>query len=503
MGSRLLSSETVSESLIHIMYPVADQAVNYVISKMGYTDTFKNNIDVTTDFRKWSKTSDEGKSGRTRGDRVRVKLNPNVNPSTIKWEGSGTTVDLGNGNMLIQNSGSARAQRKPWASGQHISNSKLSILRDDWIGVDLTDSMVGTSISMEITYEFVDEYMANEALSKLFQVFQNGDMIGYIDIAYDVPIPKNTLSLLKYMYHLSQIDADHPNGALDENGRFLAAGWYKWMQEKSGNVITMMTNRNRPEHKEIVINKNHFQALYLIECSQETPTPLMPDGASITFNMTVQFARSNRILLEYPIIVNNNYVDSRYVPMERMVRAAGPDTMILWQNPAVAKTWLSTYTAWPPKPFMFPFWDPWMVPNDSRAWQHGYKPVIIAAFTLDNVDKEDAFTQFDFDTDPANVFQSKIDPVILKTIKEKKNKVFDCDEIVNITVFADDIAVDKKYLDISDGHTLIIKMKDSNAIYRMVVNVGKKIKEGPYNWNRVWITSIITINADRRNQKGR
>ena len=111
----------------------------------------------------------------------------------------------------------------------------------------------------------------------------------------------------------------------------------------------------------------------------------------------------------------------------------------------------------------------------------------------DDPDNPDAVTKFDFNTDMESVFESKLDPTIMDCIRRKKNRVFGVDEFVNITVFADDVAVyDKGHLDISDGHTLIIKNRRTEPIYRMVVSVGPTYPEYKLNQNRVWITCITT-----------
>jgi len=500
LANRLIISHSIGESLNHIHYKIVTQVAKSIVDRMGYHDLIAENIDIKSDFVDWTKTKNKDSAANIRGNRVRVKFNPNVNLSTIKWEGSGTTKDLANGNTLVQNpNGASVAQRMPWLLGYHMHKRNSSIMCDDEIGVDLNDRMVGSSMTMEVTMEFEDEFMANEALTRLFQCYTNGDMINYLDIMYDYPVPEQFIYLTKYLYHLKCLTASNENGAfqlIDGKRKFKIQEWYEWLKKYSNGTISVLFNRNRPEHKELVVNKNNFQALYLIECSQETPQPLDPAGASITFNVVIQFARANLMTLEYPVIINNNYVDPKMVPMERKIRAAGPETMIMWQNQAFTKYWHDTYTTWPPSPVKFPFYDPWNVPTDCCAWQNGYRPVLIAAFTIDDPDNKDGDTRFDFDTDPAAALGSVIDADILKCIKEKKNRVFGVDEFVNITVFADDVAIrpdgDEHLLDISDGHTLIIRNRRTLPVYRMVLSIGKPIRSQAWHWNRVWIASITT-----------
>ena len=502
MGNRLITTYSVGESLIHIHQPVAQQLAMHVAEKLGYLDLFQETghggIIVTSDQFDFSKTKNEFGKAAIREERMIVKFNPNVNPSTNKWEGSGTTKALANGNTTMQNQdGQNHSSRIPGFDGKHIPGRRFSIMHDDLIGVDLAEVTVGCSMTMECQMEFHDEFRATEALSRIFQCFTNGDMINYVDIMYDYPVPKYLQGIMRYLYHLRCLDEDHPDGnitVVDPQGKkhFDQKAWVEWLRKYSNCAISMLFNRNRDHVPELIVNKNHFQALYLIECSQEAPEKLDPHGWAVKFNMTIQFARANLMSLEYPVIINNNYVDPKYVPLERKIRAAGPDTMIMWQNPSVALEWQRTYLSWPPKPYKFPFYDPWEVPSDGRAPLWGYMPVLIAAFTLDDLKTENGVTIFDFETTPAEAFESKIDEKILECIREKKNFVFGCEQFVNVSVYADDVTVQRDMLDLSDGHTLTIKCRDRIPIYRLVISIGNPPKHGVYEWNRVWIVHIHT-----------
>ena len=501
MASRLITTYTVPESLIHIHQPIAQQVAMYVAERLGYLDLFRqsdNGIIVTSDQFDFSKTKNKDGNAAIRDERMLCLFQPNVNPRTNKWEGSGTTTALANGNTVAQNQDAQNySSRIPGQNGKHIPGRRLSILHDDVAGIDLSEMAVGCSMNMECTMEFHDEFRATECLSRIFQCFTNGEMINYVDIMYDYPVPTYLQGLLRYLYHLKRLSENNPDGNIT---RVLPGGkkvfdqqkWYDWMKKYSNGAISYLFNRNTGTRTELVVNKNHFQALYAIDCSMEVPEKLDPHGYCVKFTLTIQFSRANILALEYPVIVNNNYVDPKYVPLERKIREAGPTTMIMWQNPNVTFDWQRTYIPWPPKPFKFPFYDPWIVPSDSRASQWDYKPVLVAAFTLDNLDSETEFTTFDFDTTPAEAFESKIDDQILQCIMEKKNKVLDCEEFVNIAVYADDVQVANSELDISDGHTLIIKCKDRIPIYRLVVSIGKPRPKGHYDWNRVWIVHIHT-----------
>ena len=237
MANRLMISHSVAEVLPHVCYPICKQVVRCIVDRLGYHDEMKDCIDIKTDFHDWTKTTDVNEAAMVRGgSRVRVKLNPNVNPSTIKWEASGTTRDLANGNTLVQNqNGSQGAQRYPWKHGHHISNRMFSIFRDDEIAVDMSDRMTGSAMTMEVSMEFEDENLASECLSRLFQCFTNGEMINYVDLLYDVPIPEQFEKLLMYLYDLKCTTQSNPQGNKDENGHFMS---YDELQYKAESVLS-------------------------------------------------------------------------------------------------------------------------------------------------------------------------------------------------------------------------------------------------------------------------
>lgn len=365
MSFRLSMIHSVPEQHVHIIEPVAKQVLQFIIEKLGYLDFFRKNgnIDMVSDFTGTSKAVDKNGNPEIHHNRVRAKLNWNLNPQTVKWQGNGTTIDLGNGNHLVTNAGAA--PRQAWAKATY-SEGNVAIMSDVNAFTDLIEYSVGSTLTMEVQMDFKDDAMAFECFTRVFQCFQNGEMIGYVDVQYDYPVPETLQKVYSYIASLMGYD-----------------DWEKEMIRHSGGNITYVQNRNAPTRKELVVKKNHFQAIYQIECSQEAPTPGEPDGAFVTLNVTVQFARANRMMLKWPIIVNNQFVDYDYVPVDPELRATnGLPSPVMWRNDAVTALWAKLYPN-RRRPVHYPWWDDWDLPSDSVQVMRGFTPIAIVAFCLD------------------------------------------------------------------------------------------------------------------------
>ena len=365
MSFRLSMIHSVPEQHVHIVEPVAKQVLQFVIQKLGYLEFFREqgNIDLISEFTSTSKAVDRNGNPELHDNRVRAKLNWNLNPQAVKWQGNGTTIDLGNGNHLVTNAGAA--PRQGWARATY-SETNASVMSDVDAFTDIVEYSVGSTLTMEVQVDFKHNAHAFECFTRLFQCFQNGEMIGYVDVQYDYPIPYSMQTVYKYISSLM--------GEPD---------WPKRMVQCSGGNITTVQNRNNPGQQELVVKKNHFQAIYQLECSQEAPTPGDPDGAMFTFNINVQFARANRLMLKYPIIVNNQFVDFDYVPVDENLRASnGLVSPVMWRNHAVTEYWAKNYPN-RRRPVHYPWWDDWDLPKESVQVMRGFHPIAIIAFCLD------------------------------------------------------------------------------------------------------------------------
>ena len=450
MSQRLSLARVVSESMIHIIEPIADQSLRFVIGRLGLSGLMEE-IQIVSDFRDVSKATDDNKNAKLIDYRVRAKLNPSVNPTNNKWDGYKTTIDLGNGNAIVRQEDVTRKKR-PW-TGNDFTGRDYSIFHDEDLFVDITEWNVGSTLSMEVKMDFHDLTPAQDALSAIFATFTNGDMVGYVPVQYDYPIPEDIQLVLKKIYWMS--DMEKSNEAYAE-----------WLNKKSIGFLSWNTNRNNINVRELVGLKNNTQALFLIECSQDQPE-VGNNRFTVNFNLTVQYSRTNRLIMDYPIIINNQLLPFDYVPCTKEERQMnrGP---FMWQNSAVNLYWHQQYKRDNPIPAMYPWWDKWELPYHSIIAKKGFRPIFIAAITLDDVDDPEGATILDLKEGlPGYTLR---DDLLQMLSKLKGRALHFAGTYINVAVFAHDYQVNPNLVEF-DGRYLKLLSRQKSSIYRLVISI--------------------------------
>ena len=470
MSKRLTLANVVGESMIHIIEPVADQALRFVAGKLGILNLMEE-IQLVSDFREVSKVTDSNHNAKLIDYRIRARLMPNVNPSNNKWEGMKTVADLGNGNAIVRQDGNKR-MKSPW-SGHDITSKNISIFHHEDLFLDMTEWNVGSTMTMEVKLDFHDLTPAQECLSNIFATFTNWECIGCFPIQYDYPIPKPIAAVLRQIYKHTNEEQSHE-------------AYDAWIKAHSAGCLSWNVSRNNLNVRELVGLKNCAQAMYLIECQQDAPE-VGNNRFTINMNLTVQYARTNRIIFDYPILVNNKLLPFAIVPCNQSVRTAnhGP---FQWQNEAVDKYWNSMYNYSDPAPIKYPWWDPWYVPGDCVLRQTGFHPIYTAALELDDLDKEDGVTRLNIIDDLPGY---KLRDDLIEMLRSGKNKCLGHNfTYINLSVFAHDYMVDRELLDF-DGTYLTIKSRRPEPNYRLVISVNPTPRTLKPQINWVWITTII------------
>ena len=450
MSQRLSLARVVSESMIHIIEPIADQSLRFVIGRLGLSGLMEE-IQIVSDFRDVSKATDDNKNAKLIDYRVRAKLNPSVNPTNNKWDGYKTAIDLGNGNAIVRQEDVTRKKR-PW-TGNDFTGRDYSIFHDEDLFVDITEWNVGSTLSMEVKMDFHDLTPAQDALSAIFATFTNGDMVGYVPVQYDYPIPEDIQLVLKKIYWMS--DMEKSNEAYAE-----------WLNKKSIGFLSWNTNRNNIHIRELVGLKNNTQALFLIECSQDQPE-VGNNRFTVNFNLTVQYSRTNRLIMDYPIIINNQLLPFDYVPCTKEERQMnrGP---FMWQNSAVNLYWHQQYKRDNPIPAMYPWWDKWELPYHSIIAKKGFRPIFIAAITLDDVDDPEGSTILDLKEGlPGYTLR---DDLLQMLATSKERALHFVGTYINVAVFAHDYQVNPNLVEF-DGRYLKLLSRQKGSIYRLVISI--------------------------------
>lgn len=459
----------VREQQNHIYEACAQQLLGLIIKKLGRDHTFVN-VDMQSDTRATSKSVDDDSNAKINRDRCVATLTPSYNMSQNKWEGNGTTIDLGNGNTLITGGHQTRT-KKPWLDW--TKDTVYPVFSNADVRTLLEEHVVAANFTMEVQMIFTSNTTATETLSRLFQTFTNGEMVQYFDLVYDYPVP---VQILNTLYVISQMEG------IDKTE------YFKWLYKNSKGQITLTTNRRvEMNDRECVIQHNQKNAIFQIECSQEAPDAGQTGKFIVNFSVTCQFAKVDRVLLEYPETVNNYLIPFDYVPVDPEYRIHNEGN-IRWQNIAV-DTWYKKQEASTKKPLCvhYPWWDDWTVQQTSILFKRKYHPFFVGIITLDNVDDENGTTDIDISTDIPGY---ALIPEVLASYQQYGAKCLEIGFPYHIGVFADDMQVDPSLLEF-DGSVLKIKNKNVKRVYRFVLSQCTEPKITHFTQFRVLMCNLL------------
>ncbi len=460
---------TVSEQQEHIYEACAQQLLQLIIKELGRESAFAD-INMQSDTRTTSKSVDDDSNAKLNRDRCVATLTPSYNISQNKWDGNGVTIDLGNGNTLITGGHQAKT-KNPWARG--AGDTLYTVFRNQDTNTLIEEMTVGANFTMEVQMIFTSATLANETLTRLFQTFTNGEMIQYCDFVYDYPVPTQVLNLLYIISQMANVHRDN---------------FFKWLYYYSKEQITLKTNRRvEMNDRECVVNRNQKDAMFQIECSQESPDSSQTGKFIVTFNVVCQFSKTDRLLVEYPETIYNQLIPFDYVPVSPEKRIANEGN-VRWQNIAV-DNWYKQQEAETKKYacVKYPWWDDWALSYTSILAQKKYHPFFAGIITLDHVEDPEATTDIDITTDIPGY---SLIPDVVQQYADLREKALEIGYPFNIAVFADDMQVDTSML-LFDGKVLKIKNKLITRVYRVVLSQCTEPKTSYFTQFRVMLCRLL------------
>lgn len=458
----------VREQQTHIYEMCAQQLLSHIISELGREHTFAN-VDLQSDTRTTSKSIDEDNNAKINRDRCIATLRQNYNLGANKWDANGVTIDLGNGNTLITG-GHQSKTKKPW---KWTADTLYTVFTNEEVQTIIEEQAVGANFTLDVQMIFTSSTTAAETLQRIYQTFTNGEMIQYFDLVYDYPVPTQILNTLYVINQLAGYDKRE---------------FFKWLYTNSQSQITLTTNRRvEMNDRECVIRRNQKNAMFQIDCSQEDIDASQTGKFTVSFSVTCQFAKADRVLIEYPETVMNRLMPFDYVPVDPEQRLRNEGN-IRWQNTAV-DGWYKAQEAEIKKPLCvrYPWWDDWPLSYASILAKRKYEPFFIGIITLDNIDDPNATTDINIATDIPGY--ELIDEV-KQAYKNLGRKALLTGQQFNISVFADDMQVDPSLLEF-DGEVLKIKSRIITRVYRVILSQGPAPKQQGFTQFRVLCCRLL------------
>lgn len=460
MPKRFISTGEVDT---HVIVPITKQIVHRLISEMGYQKIFQDRIYFQNEFMTDSiHGTDDGNPYLT-DNHVQIQINPVMNPTAVKWAPHQANYRMGAGYAPYD-----------------FSTNPLFVCND--INTIVKEALIPCSIQLDIKFVMMSRANAYDLLNRLYSRYAPGEMIVTNDFIFEYKVPDDVVSLLFYLYKLMMPE--------DANKEEYLSGYMPWLKHYSANKFMLVHNRHVQERKEIVVRKNAFNTIGQIDLSVDKPESNKTNQSTLTYEFsvqyTIQFNRPASMLVDFPVVCNNQLVDGVYLSLgtkEAKNRIATNIDNTLERYNQTVKPRPDAYK----DTVMIPWYDDWMVPDRAGLFAFGYYPFLSQVFTLDDTDNPEGVTVIDLSE---GFDEYTLKPNVLETIqKQDTDSLLPWGEYM-VQVFANDDLVDQSMLEF-DGTVLTIKNRDKTKLYHLVLSK----REGVYGINqtkRVWIADIIT-----------
>lgn len=446
----------------HVIVPITKQIVHRLISEMGYQKIFKDRLYFQNEFMTDSiHGTDEGNPYLT-DNHVQIQINPVMNPTAVKWAPHQSNYRMGAGYAPYD-----------------FSTNPLFVCND--INTTIKEALIPCTIQLDMKFIMMSRANAYDLLNRLYSRYAPGEMITTNDFLFEYKVPDDVVSLLYYLYKLSMPD--------DANAEEYLKNFMAWLKHYSCNKFMLVHNRHIQERKEVAVRKNAFKTIGQIDLSVDKPESNKTNQSTLTYEValqyTIQFNRPAAMLVDFPVVCNNQLVDGIYLSLgnkEAKNRIAVNINNTLERYNQTVKVRPDAYK----DTVMIPWYDDWQVPDRSGMYAFGYYPFLSQVFTLDDTDNPNGVTVIDL-KDGFDEYTLK--PKVLEAIEQQ-----DTDSLLPwgeymVQVFANKDLVDPSMLEF-EGTKLTIKNRDKTKLYHLVLSK----REGEYGINktkRVWIADII------------
>ncbi len=457
---QILTSD-VEDLYQHLFHPIGEQIIAKMLTGFNLKKVFGNRVHLKSDVSSSSRSSGEDNSPTLEDNRVTVAMTPNFNPQEVKW--ATTTFQHGIHGV----------------NSIHDRQGRRVIFHDEEIQTTIVEREVPANLLLEFTMQFTDRVAAHAAVSKIQTTYTDGDKMLLTDVMYEYPLP---LSMYVRLYgFFKQLKGGTPEDFL------------QYLSDFSGTRVSTNINRHAPDtsEKQIVVKRNLSNVLAQIDFNVDKPvregTGQSTDKFILEFSVVVQFSRCNLMVMMFPIHMMNQQVPGDLLVPDMSLQYADPST----EHPFFAqdkflKLLANEAPEPPPKPVMIPWYDSWIVPTKSALPVMEYQPFVSIAITLDDIENPTGETVIDLEDLPVTLA-----PTIIEILKAQGNGSLYFDRPVNVSVYANDVAMEPNELTLDGGTILRIARRDVYPVYRLLISEYIGAPNGNLTTFRVLAATII------------
>ena len=431
----------ISDVVPNIITPIAKQVINKIILDLDVARYFDNRVYFNSDSSGGSRSFGADHNPILKENRFTANIGYSLNPLTPKW----ATTKFTN---MISGTDSLGAVQEP-----------RTVFYDHRALTTLVEHESPCNVLAECKMTFVDRTVANEVLTKLYTLYDDGEMYTSMDYRFEYPIPKEIVNFLFGIKKMIDPDMD----------------FLEYLRTFSANVIDLQVNKHDNTVRQLVAKRSTAKCVNMIEFGQERPEAQMTassaDLYTITFNITTQFSRPHMSMLIYPYCINNTLV---------------PDNLLNVKLDVHEKTSAEGFTHFSENAYLLthpihgklshmvsvPWYDTWMPRSSSAVPSMGFTPFLAHHFTLDDVDNPTGVTNIDLTALAYPLKQTTLDEILALG-----NEAFTFSNRFNIAVYINDLIVEPANLSIN-GSVITVPNRNTYAVYRLVLSENKDKTNG-------------------------
>lgn len=460
----LISSSTLSENIIHVWKPLADQMSRKILQDLGLLEYMQNHVYVDSNYtgpsKSWRDIQSRHAILNEPGMYVNMKFNSS--PLGLKWDVT------------------SPGQHMDPAIHRRDALTSIPLFFDKKTGIHIIEREQPCLIEMECALTFTDRVIAFDAVTNLMSTYVRGELLSVNNFSYEYKFP---IPLLQDLYTLGRI-----SGVPKGKG-------FEWVTECSNGKMRLITNEHNPgKHHEMVVHRELYEVLAAIDYNAEEPTVegvgTSADTITLSFNVSFQFGRVNMLYLKYPIVLNNTLVPESLVHVQPS-EAYGRLINVL-KHPVLSMDAIYQENKQLQKmPVRLPWYDNWHLPPMTLHEAVHADPFLIGVCTLDNeactacedkckcdccpcrytkIDIHEDFDEYKLRDHVKDFFQSHPEEALYP------------DARYSITVFANDVQVTPSVLKFDGRYLEIPNTLGSNRIYRVVLSKAPEQKQGYNPW---------------------
>ena len=435
-------SQAITELQTHIYKPVMDQVSQLILQRLGYDKIIGDRIYINTDFSTHSQTStieNDAVIGRTA---FRVDAQIRANPSSQKWEfyTFHHTAAYGIGNRQLNNSFSTY------------------IDKDNQVRMVEMRSPVTIEMNCELNLATAD--LAYQAPQELFNAWGTGDVVEYVDLVYDYPIPKTLVNVLHTIWRLDRL-----------GGQTAGISFDKYIAKYTDDTYGITVNRSdidNPSKIEMTLRCFNLKALFSLEYSDDRPQAVkderMTTGYTLSFVATVQFGLPTINILQYPVVVTNIPIPKEIIPIDRYNRF----NRIPERHHGHADEYYDKMHNHPrfAQASQTPFYDEWRVPSNTPVCRYAKEAAVILHLTVDENENLDTVIDLSAMTDSS----FGITNVVKEILYQQGEESVEATAIYTVALFKNDRQL-VPYKDYTFNEDLQLKFRARSLYnhYRLVI----------------------------------